>query len=527
MPITLYFSGFESSWPDLVKLKESKLEHTPKAIMMSYMHMQTNSRAWANLKEFRAKYKGMVMIDSGAFSFLHNDLTDEAKASAASREVRTSEGAKALSGKEDAYIHRYMDWLEQNRDAYDWAVELDIQKIVGQEQVDKWREEFLARKIPIVIVLHRNAGDTIATARKWKEKGCEYFGIGSGWSKEDAGDRLLLQELSEVGKVHIFGWTPADMFNYKKYVTSVDSTSWLQAGKGATLFVTKGKKLELLGDIRHQPMQLQRVMIGPVMQLWSKEERDRAVKEHKYRILNFQNLVELQRWVDVNNEEQGYVDALATINDGKAPMPEWAGETDRMGRSKAIYLKSRFNAMKSGMYARVLQQNAMECNTCIVNDRCPAFEKDNLCAFINIWRKGGARTRNKEQILRMMEDTVSQKWERYERARYMEAKLGGATDTAVSMFENDLMKAIEILHRVKYGTPGTGMKVALQTGPEGVKLGVQLNSEQMLEELRTEYGSRLADKINKKRDIIDAEGGEVVDNRGEQPQEDTIKPDAV
>jgi hypothetical protein len=529
MAVTLYFSGFESSWPDLVKLEESTLEHKPKAVMMSYMHMQGKSTAWQQLKEFRSKYGGKVMIDSGAFSFLNNDVAEQGKANASSRDIRTSEGAREWTGKEDEYVHNYMKWAEENRDAYDWLVELDIQKLVGQEKVDAWREEWLAKGLPIVFVMHSNAGDTIETARKWKEKGCKYFGLGSGWTKDNAGDRLFLQQLSECGFVHMFAFTPADLFSYGKWITSVDSTSWLQAGKQASLFIAKGKKLSGHEDLRHKPIILHQIMKEPVMQLFTQEERERAVKEHRYRILNFYNLIELQKWVDNNNEEPGYKTAVDLANAGGTPLPMWAGDTDRLGRSKVIYAKSRFNALKSGMYARELQKSALECNNCIVNDKCPVFEKDALCFFIPTWRKMGGSTRNQEQITRKMEDLIADKFVRYQRASYMEARLGGATDSAVSQFENDLLKAMELLYRVKYGMPGAGMKVALNMTKDGVQVGMALNTEQILADVQAEYGDRLVEKIRKRAKAVDIEAKEVTD--GGEPsrgtEEEAVKSDTV
>jgi hypothetical protein len=507
MTLVLYFSGMESSWPDVKKIHDAKIEHAPKAVMVSYMHARGNTRVVDNLKEFRSKYNGMVMIDSGAYSFLNNDLAEQGKGNSAGL---TSEGARQHVGKEDEYVHQYMDWLEQHRDAYDWAVELDIQKLVGQETVDKWREEFLARKIPLVIVMHRNAGDTIETVKKWKEKGCEYFGFGSGFREDDMGDKLFVQQMAEHGKVHIFGWTPISLFDWKAWVTSTDSTSWLHAGKEGIFFQTTGKKLVRKSDLRHNPLKMKQMLMSPVMQLWPQEERDRVIKERKFRILNYYNLVEIQKWVDNNNEAPGYQQALQMAGEGKAALPEWAGETDRLGRSKAIYLRSRFNAMKSGVYARELQKQALECNTCIVNDRCPVFEKDALCFFIKTWRQAGAKTRNQEQIVRTIENVIAEKFARYERARYMESKLGGATDSHVSNFENDLIKNLELLHRVKYGVVGQGMKVALNVNKEGVQLGVGTDMNSLLAEVRNEYGDRLVEKIKKR--AIDVEAVEVADD---------------
>jgi hypothetical protein len=243
-------------------------------------------------------------------------------------------------------------------------------------------------------------------------------------------------------------------------------------------------------------------------------------------------LIELQKWVDANNAEPGYKQVQALAADGKTPTPEWVGDKDRFGRAKEIYLKSRFNALKSGMYAKTLQQNALECNQCIVGSGngatpvCPAYEAGAVCAFIPIWRKTGAKTRNQDQIIRKLEEIIAEKYVRYQRASLMESMAGGATDAAVSMFENDLAKLLELLHRVKYGAPG-GMKVALAMGKEGMIAGISMNADAVLEDVRKEYGDSLADKIKRRYEDTEAKVIEDGGNGSTGAKEDSVVADAV
>jgi hypothetical protein len=198
----------------------------------------------------------------------------------------------------------------------------------------------------------------------------------------------------------------------------------------------------------------------------------------------------------VRKKKAEYEGVVEQINAGTATLPEWATGKDALGRSKAIYLASRFNGMKSGVYAKEVQKQALHCSSCVVRTKCPLFEEGSLCKFIPMWRKLGAKTRNTEQITRTMQHVVAEKIVRYKRAVLMEALKGGDTDEAVSALENDVVKSLEVLNWVM--NPGTGTtRVALEMGKNGVKLGIEHSTDEVLESLRAEYGPDLIKRIKR------------------------------
>lgn len=198
-------------------------------------------------------------------------------------------------------------------------------------------------------------------------------------------------------------------------------------------------------------------------------------------------------------------------------LPAWVNDTDKFGRSKAIYLKSRFNNMKSGVYAREVQKYALVCDNCVVKDTCPVFEPGSLCFFTKEWKKLGAKTRNKEQIERVVENIVADKLGRLERGKYFEAQAGGMLDRTVSALEMDAVKSLELLHRMKYGTSG-GVAMAVNVGRDGIQVGVAMSADKLLESVRDEYGDKLTARIQARMEkvrAVDVEEVKVVEEEQE------------
>jgi hypothetical protein len=487
---TYYFSGLENGIEKTEKFFEAGKKI--KGGMMSYMTFRGQKKYGDFLVRFRKQYGGKVMIDSGAHAF----ISMENIASGTMTDVwhpQNKQVGKWGPEEIEKYAHDYMDWLEANRDAYDWAVELDIQKSVGQDKVDAWREEFIARKIPIVIVLHPRAGDTIEVVRKWKAKGVTYFGRGE-FDKKDMRDMTQLREMNAEGvKVHIFAFSPQDLGKYLDLVDSTDSSSWLSPGLVATLVTAKGRTYETT-EIKSGPI-LTKVAMNRVSEVLDKKEVDDSIARKTYLILSWYNMFELQKWIDSLTYKPAYTAQLDRAERGETKLPDWVKDKDKFGRPKSIYLQSRFNNYRSGVYAREIQKNALECNTCAVRNVCPVFEAGSLCYFTPYWKRLGKSTRNKEQIINVLAELIGDKYERLERGKYFEAKLGeGQLDKSVSQLEMDLAKTLELMDKVVYGNQ-QGTKVNMMPGSQAI-IGVNLNTA--LEELRTEYGDPIANKIRRR-----------------------------
>lgn len=520
-----YFSGLETG----IDTTEAyfKAGRKIKGGMFSFLTFKGNKTHSDWLKRFRANYGGKVMIDSGAHAFVYAENIEAGTIKEGWHPVN-SQVAPMLKNPAllDAYVKDYMDWLEANRDAYDYAVEMDIQKVVGQEKVDEWREEFLKRKIPLVIVLHPRAGDSIDTLKTWKAKGVTYFGRGE-FDKENPQDMKMLREMSAEGvKVHIFAFSPTDLGQFLDYIDSSDSSSWLAAGKLAQLMTAKGRRCEG-SPIKESPIMLRKaVQVVTADGVVSKEEVDKMVKEKKYLYLNWYNMFEMQKWIDTLTHKPAYAAQLASAESGETNLPAWVNEKDKFGRPKSIYLQARFNNYKSGVYAKEIQKHALMCNNCVVKDTCPVFQADALCYFTPYWKRLGGKTRNKEAIVGVLAELVGDMHERLERGRYFEDQAGGMIDKSVSQLENDLVKTLEVLNRVVNGS-GQGLGVGI-LNQAGGKIAIGGDIDKALIQIRGEFGDALADKITRraKLEAVPVEG-EVVEEKVEEIKAEEALPEPV
>ena len=338
---TFYFSGLETGIETTEEFLKAGMGI--KGGMMSFLTFRGSDKNTQWLKRFRAEYKGKVMIDSGAHAFIYAENIEAGTVKGGWHPV--NKDIDSVLQNIEEYMNSYFDWLENNRDAYDYAVEMDIQKIVGQEKVDAWREEFIKRKIPVVIVLHPRAGDTIDVVKKWKEKGVTYFGRGE-FDKENIQDVKMLRDMKDEGvDIHIFAFSPTDLGKFTSLITSSDSSSWLSAGKLGTLIVAKGRQYENI-DLKQNPIMVKKAINSEITKVIPKEEIEKQVKKHKYLYLNWYNMLQLQKWVDTISKQPQYMKQIESAENGETVLPAWVNEFDKFGRPKSIYLKSRFNNYK-------------------------------------------------------------------------------------------------------------------------------------------------------------------------------------
>lgn len=156
------------------------------------------------------------MLDSGAFTFMQNSKT-------------------AVDW--DAYIERYAAFIRRKN--IDKFFELDIDSVVGYDQVKKYRKrlEKLSGK-QCIPVWHKNRGmdDFKSMCDEY-----DYVAIGGIVSKEIKPNQykvfpLMINEAHKRGaKIHGLGFTQLSWLS-KCNFDSVDSTSWLSAGRFGVLY---------------------------------------------------------------------------------------------------------------------------------------------------------------------------------------------------------------------------------------------------------------------------------------------------
>ena len=514
LDFTLYFSGTENVMEDIFKFCDNG--YRIKGVMVTYFSLRGNEKLAQQLKVFREKYRGKVMIDSGAHAFLFKDRVENKKDNTMTEGWHpvSKSATKLLSSKEDleAYVHEYMDWLDTHRESYDYAVELDIQKLVGNEKVDEWRKEFLERGLNVLLVAHRNIREGMDFVHKWKALGCDYFGVGD-FDKKDASSVAFIKKAMQEGvKLHIFAFTPNDLFKYVDWITSVDSTSWLSGEKLKALFMAQRKSLSSY-RIEENPLQLKKALVDKFFDVVGRGRVEEEKSRGRYRFISFWNMWQMQKWADDNTKVPKYKKQLELAKQGKMVLPDWVYDKDKFGRPKSIYLQSRFNNYRSGVYARKLMDFALECDNCVVKDTCPVYQPQALCYFTPLFKKLGKNTRNKEQIIRTLQDVISDKMMRYQRGKLFEAQSGGVIDRQVTQLEDSLIKSLEVLHTIMYGKQPVGTQINM-LNQEGSKVEITANIDEALKELAQDYGEDFMEGVKKR---ISKKGGDI----GEDIQDKT------
>jgi len=494
----VYFSGIEGALPEFEEMFKNgyKLTH----LMTAYPSFRGNSNFIAELRRLKEEYGFKLIVDSGAYGFIFGKQIAKGEKHLGWHDV--SKLVAEFRGREEDYFNEYFEWLKANRDLYDYAVELDIQSVIGNEKVEAWRDQLMSSGLPIIYVLHLQAGDTGETAKRMKERGATYLGIGEVMLDFKKVIQMA-QIIKNLGlKLHLFGYTSKELFKYKSLFTSVDSSTWLGGSKLGNLFYTRGKTLEEY-KIKEDKLKALNVLRDTFFDIFDRAKVESEIKKNKFWYYNFWNIWQFQKWANANNNrEPAYKQDVALAEEGKLVLPDWANNLDKAGNSMEKYLRSRFNNYRSGVYAKKIQEISVFCDQCPVGGMsvtgtplCPKYEPKGLCFFQPYWKKLGANTRNKDQIIRTLEDLVTSTYVRYKMAEWAE-QLNGVTDKNVTALHKELLTSLELLNRVKFGVQNMSTVNMLNIGDN--KIQVNQSSEDSLSKIREFYGERMEHKIKSK-----------------------------
>jgi hypothetical protein len=134
------------------------------SIIMTYYSKDNTDKMRAVI----APQTGITMVDSGAHSFFSQHIPKSSAGGHTSQKDKRTEDP-------DKYVKRYIAWVSQNYDKFDYFVELDIQEIVGISQVTKWREEYrnagiIEKIIPVWHYLPNTWNDWEKWCNDWESR---------------------------------------------------------------------------------------------------------------------------------------------------------------------------------------------------------------------------------------------------------------------------------------------------------------------------------------------------------------------
>jgi hypothetical protein len=241
----IYFAGVE----DLDDKTRAVNDAKAKNVFVSYYNLTESSNAAAQ-KQLLYVHKKLgirSIIDCGAFTFMHLHK----KVQSGSAIAGDSSEAKKIAGQGskvlqlEAYLRNYISWLEKNWSLITYFIELDMQRMIGIEQVREWRKIFQKRGLGRKMWLVHHSGDSwedfvrIIDESKVENGGSGMCAIeGKNMSKPEGFDYYRFAKYAYDNRVaiHAFASTRADFLSQIP-VTSSDSTSWLQGTQYGTTVV--------------------------------------------------------------------------------------------------------------------------------------------------------------------------------------------------------------------------------------------------------------------------------------------------
>ena len=462
-----YFSlnGAEKYIEDVIKISVNG--YKIKAIKVSYLYM--DEKVEHLLKEYKDKVGGKVIIDSDG-KYINNTL-------------KSPIGDKMLKkiGSVDKYFEDYLNWLINHKDLYDYAIEFNVES----DKRAEWRKKMADNGIPFIAVVEDKITDDLYT---------NYVAV-ADVTPNDA--RRLNGIISKGYLVHVIGYGGNNLSEMAKYCMSMDSGLWL-VGKKFGQILVKGENLSFKTyKIKEEPILYSNILKDKFV---LDNFGDSIEKNRRNKMLSsFWNMWTLQQIVDAFNvKTKGVYEEIAEkYKKGELALPQTAIETYKTDqRAKIEVLKNRFNNYKNGQYAKMLFDYAITCGQCPYRDKCPmAGKDDDICYFLPYFKKKSLETRNKNEVIKRVEEIVAEKMQDWLMAKYGQKLTGNVIDRTVLLAESELLKALDLLAKLKYGDTAQFQMNVLNLGNTHV-IASSLDAE--LEKIRKEFGEALADKIRKK-----------------------------
>lgn len=232
----LYFSA--SSPGDYKSLDDFGITE----ILVSYHYIRKNLKFYEKaFNELHAK-GGILMTDSGAFSFMGSIKKDPKKIEEAQHEEFWI-----------SYLTEYVAWIRSHKDIIFSAVNFDIDKIVGRDVVRKWNKQYFEplekEGIQIIYVAHEDDDDKDALGH-FSEYCYKYKYVGINQVHKDCAAKFYtIAKLYNV-RVHGFAWTEFSLLKSYPFF-SADSVTWLGGARFGTTYKYDGKNFTTI-DYKHK-----------------------------------------------------------------------------------------------------------------------------------------------------------------------------------------------------------------------------------------------------------------------------------
>jgi len=392
----IFFAGAESN-----EHRKSLLEIGVKNILLTFYYLKDkNDEKIKEMFDELKKENINIFLDSGAFSFMYS-----------------SSEKPSFEVLED-YVKEYILFLKKYKDYLEIYVELDVDKVIGLENTLKLRQNMIDEGLNPVLVHHFET----RTDEMWEEacKNNKIVAMGSIAQGEQLNIGKIASLLNIANKyktkVHGFGFTRLDLLNKLKFY-SVDSTSWLGGNKfGQTeTYYFDGKQLrEYSQEDKNIRLKFKELCekIGVDFEKLIKDDGREVRKFNTYNWKIFSDYLE--------NESKN--------SDGI--------------KIKNGYDNSKFNAVKTGLYAR--HPEALEHIKC--PKKCDVFMNTGKCVHTKNLKI--LEVKDLEDMKKKMLKLINFTGKRYVSGLIGEEQTEGLLDRAVDRVANNYAKYIETYQKL-------------------------------------------------------------------------------
>ncbi len=435
-------------------------------VQVSYAYLSKHDYLLNVLKKWNVDYKVRIYIMNGIDSVNRS----KQKLNKIVNNVNES----------DAYFSEYLDWLIKYQELYENAYEfrftgMDVGKLSEYRKI--YEERGLSKHI--IIGITKETG--VAEAKELILKGFQWF----YYDGNDASETELLdlaKQISELGaSFHLNSFNKYEIYDVRESIGSVDTSAWLTGSLEGKLYFFKSGRLKIF-DITDY------TALDAISQdrFWNAfpDEVRKDVKDGKGgHYYNAWNAYAFIQYVDhLNSKIPAYKDYLKNGGD----VPEFGMEVDKSGRDKISEI-AKFKNLKTGVFSRRVMDYGLQCNTCVIRDRCVAYKKDSVCAYTSVWEKTGSlNTRNVEAVISSLESLIEEQNQRLIRAQFIESQKGGSIDKNVTELQNSLIRNMDILYKLKFGSTNQNKFNFLNVGTTQMMVG---DAEDMLSAVRKGFKS--------------------------------------
>lgn len=400
----------------------------------------------------------------------------------------------------DAYFEEYITWLKDNKNLYENAFEFYSQSIPLQK-IQEFRERYIEEGLSNRIILLFDWKDGMSFVSDWINRGIEWFALLYPEQKPEMVKDYAKRIKEMGGKFHLFSFHNFDLKSMKDYVESTDSGYWAHTSRLEIIFILNQGRLK-----KYKLDNKDAVNACLQNRFWNVFPDDMIEKVitgkslHPY---NIWNAYQMQLYISHINDS---IPAYKEYIDNGSELPAFAEGNDSLGRDKVKEI-AKFKVPKNGLFSKRLQEFAVACNHCPIADRCPIYKKDSLCGYTKIWKVTGAlNTRNVDSITRSLEDLIGEQRNRLLRAQLIESIEGGRPQKDVTQLQNDMIRNVEILYKLKFGSGNRNKFNILNIGKTDMIMTT--NPDDVLSELRDSFGKDIEEKMKKRMEENTIEGEE-------------------